>query len=220
MSNILFKPFKGRDYECPGFRGKKVLLLGESHYIGPEDDPSRFRDEKVVRDFTETTVREFWRHNNGDPYLARDFFGRLHRVLSGSECPSAEEIEANWQKIAYSNSIQMFAGRGAEAPVGEGAAASKKVDHWKSGHTALPEIMETLKPYCVLVLGKTNWNHIRLGRWHDPEWKSGGSRRGLWALPTGEGLFALATWVMHPSWGRDSIQTMRQVLDDLLTAAG
>jgi hypothetical protein len=220
QSKIFFKPFVGDRYEDGfGSTGRKLLVLGESHYIGKDDDPRQYLDREAMESFTDGVVRRFWIDQSGGAYLARDFFGRLHRVLTGSDDPARDQVEKAWGQILYSNYVQMFAGGGATSLRGEGASAAKTSEHWKSGHAALPEIMHLYRPDRVLVLGKTNWNHIHYGKWLKKEWKSrDGVERGLWCIPTGhDEEQALATWVMHPSRGRENVQVMREVLSDLLS---
>lgn len=183
------------------------MLLGESHYLGKARSCFAITILKPSAGPRSEVLRDFWASNEGAPYLALDFFGRLHRVLSGENDRYLGQIESAWNAIAYSNYIQTFAGEGAAASIGEGSGAVKRKRHWESGQAALPGILTGLAPDRVLVLGKTDWNHIHYGSWEDEDWLSGGRRRGLWRLPTRNGHYALATWVMHASWGRDSVET-------------
>lgn len=194
-----FMPWRGQCYE-EGFRnGKRLLILGESHYIkNPVDD---------MPTFTQQVVEEYL-DSEGHAY-PRDVFGRLHRMLTGVEDPAEVTVRQAWSRVAYANYI----------PVSVGASpdAHKTVKHWMLAAEFFPMLIDELQPDRLLVFGKSTWNHINHGKWVDPTWTAGGKVRGLWRIDT-KSRSALATWIGHPSrFG--NVSEMISVLDSLLTVS-
>lgn len=202
---MYFIPFKGSAYDA-GYRdGHKLLVLAESHYVREMTDTSGWPNPG----YTCGAVEDGLAYRPATGYRL-DFWGRLHRVLSGVDDPTEAQARAAWSRIAYSNYIQR--------PVGTQASSPKNAKHWQSGRDALPEILARTQPNRVLILGKGTWNNVWLGQWLAPQWTTGAFDRGLWGLPVNQRLVP-ATWVMHPSWGREDVGTMRQVLGALMDSA-
>lgn len=207
-----FEPFVGDEYSN-GFRhGLKLLLLGESHYQkDPPYDPAIHDLPAYTLPFTTRVVKEdFLGMTDGRSSFENKFiWGRLHRMLTGKEDPTKADAMDAWSRIAYGNYIQHF--------VGKDAKAQKRAWHWESGKKALPELLEQLAPDRVLVFGKTTWNYLNNtgDKWLSESWAVDGQKRGLWGLSSQDRLIP-TTWIYHPSWGRDSVQKMRAVLNALM----
>ena len=209
-----FVPFKGTHYEQGFDNGKKLLLLGESSFLHKGEKTEQYRaDLELAKNYIWEDIRKEWITKT---WPANTFIGRLHRLVTYKDDPTIEQIQEAWNKVAFTNHIPIFAGEGIDAESGEGAAAAKESKHWKLGPNAVKEAMEELQPDCILVLGKANWNHIKDGSWECQDWVSAGRSRGIWRIETGNSEPALATWVMHPSWGRDNVASMQNTLRDLL----
>lgn len=202
---MFFQPYVGQNYEHGFKRGRKLLLLGESHYhpgyVPEKHDPPEFSGP-YTQDVVEQALRP------GCDYAGpSSFFGRLHRLLTGSEGPTEPIVREAWTRVAYANYVQAF--------VGDGAHAKKTNRHWQSGQEALPGLLDLLRPDRVLVLGKATWDALSYGVWRDRSWQAGGVDRGLWALPFSGGE-ALATWVKHPSRAFETDAVRHSTLDGLL----
>ena len=217
MATELFRPFRGKNYESGfGGLGTKLLVLGESHYVGKDDYARKFLDQGMAR-FTTRVVKDFWTTKEGAPYLKKDFFGRLHRLLTGLDNTTLKQIQEAWNTVAFANYIPIFAGDGIDSDEGEGHSAAKRAKHWRAAREEFPGMLKELKPDRVLVIGKVNWNNIELGSDVKAKLKiSDGISRDLWRLPTDQGNSALSTWVYHTSRGLDSIPTMRSILQKLM----
>ena len=206
---MFFQPYEGSRYRCAeGFHdGLKLLVLGESHYVEGYD-PVKDSSPRACAPFTKEVVEDFFLPIGSRPhYELNSIRGRLHRLLTGIDEPTEQQARDAWSKIAYANYIQKF--------VGDTALARKTSEHWRSGENALQGMLEYLAPDRVLIFGKATWNHIHHGRWLIESWRAGGRNRGLWGFDV-RGLTVPATWVMHPSWGRDDVSTMREVLTGLM----
>lgn len=198
LATHYFLPWRGQFYE-DGYRdGKRLLILGESHYIADPAD--------ITPAFTQNVVAEFLA-SNGHPYR-RDLFGRLHRMLTGTEDPTEAAARQAWARVAYANYIPVS--------VGTSARARKAAAHWSLATDVFPALLDELQPDRILVFGKATWNHINHGEWIDRTWTAGGKVRGLWRIDT-KSRPALATWISHPSW-IGNVSEMTAVLISLLTA--
>lgn len=212
-----FKPFKGENY-TNGFagRGKKLLLLGESSFLPKGENPSDYRNgRKSVANYIRDDICAHWMTRIESQ---SSFVGRLQCLLTNKTEPSVAEVQQAWSQVAFTNYIPIFAGKGiySDTSAGEGAPAEKNKEHWQAGRAYIENVINNVQPDRVLVLGKMVWNDIRLGDWHSKEWAAADRVRGLLELPVDGHAPALATWVYHPSRGRDSWERMRAVLDKLL----
>jgi hypothetical protein len=203
-----FLPFVGEQY-TGGYQGQlKLLLLGESHYF-PAKDRDKVHDVIFATQYTRSFIADCCEPLDGMPHCKNDYSGRLNRLVANQIAPTLKQIEAGWESVAYCNFIPHF--------VGEGASAKKRAIDWDCGEEWLPNELNKLEPDRILVLGKSVWNRLNCGgNRRDEKWKSGGRMRGLWAIPKSSGGDTIATWVFHPSRGRDSVEVMQEVLRDLL----
>lgn len=206
-----FVPFVGRRYE-EGVGGVRVLLLGESHYRVEGADNTA----EITRDFTRTTFADRIepQRNAG----AGRFFPPLDRLLTGNAEPSASEAAAAWERIAFTNLVQEFAGtRAGDRP---------DESQFKDGSRRIMHALRLLRPDIVLVLGRRTWTGFDAGarcvempgfsaeRVRDKHHRE----REVWRLsyPGGD---ALMSWVYHPSRAIDDWRDMNAVLNHLLSLA-
>lgn len=102
MSNINFKPWVGDKYLTEGFHGKRILVLGESHYCKKELSeggrcyPLCNKNNMYDECFTQTldVVKRFVYEYNGKSYLQT--FLCFERAVFGKEL-TQEEREYFWQ---------------------------------------------------------------------------------------------------------------------------
>ena len=97
MKNVRFEPWKGENYLTSGFKGKKILVIGESFYCSEEEAVATLTD-KVVTDYLAIRNAEY-RENNGrwtNTYL------KFERSLVGKET-TPEESREIWNSIAFYN---------------------------------------------------------------------------------------------------------------------
>ncbi|HEX9484175.1 MAG TPA: hypothetical protein VF929_06320 [Gemmatimonadaceae bacterium] len=139
MDACLFEPWKGSSYK-DGWRGLRVLLLGESHYreVGKDYSP---------RDFTSGVVRR-WAI---DGPTAR-FFTTTCRAMTGGGIPTLTERTAFWESVAFYNYVQAW--------VDGGPRSRPTAADWATGPTPFQSVLESLKPDCILVLGQELWWNV------------------------------------------------------------
>jgi uracil-DNA glycosylase len=193
---VAFLPFIGLKYE-DGIDGARVLLLGESHYraSGVDNAP------EVTREFTR---REFADRilPKRSPGVGR-YFPPLDRLLTAKFNPTPEESAAKWDRVAFINLAQQFAGtRPGDRPT--------TTQFFHGSRILTQYVLPSLRPDIVLVLGQRAWMGLATGtlRADLAPYDATGVRRRhersreIWALPY-HGGSALMTWVYHPSRGID-----------------
>ena len=200
-SAVYFIPSIGPLY-CSGLTdGKRVLLLGESHYGS---------DAEAVALGRQCTTHNFDDYQTCDLSPGNRFWGKLQRIVTRNAAPTAQESNSAWKHIAYANFVQEF--------VGDGPRQRPSRDQWKTGQPALTELVHRLRPHALLVLGRATWNHITEGRASNepPIQIPGRPDRSIWLIPY-EGGYAKSTWIYHPATGYDSTASAIKVFESLLT---
>lgn len=134
-----FEPWIGADYEENGFQGIRVLLLGESHFVG-EGDPGPTITQNVVRKY-------------GIEGRSQPFFTKVWKTMSPDGGDSSEDREAFWHSVAFYNFIQ--------EPVGEVARQkSPTPEMWQRAVEPFRSVIADLEPQAIVVLGKRLWRHL------------------------------------------------------------
>lgn len=158
-AEINFKPWIGEKYLSEGFKGKRILVLGESHYCPkelaeggrcfPVCEKGKMNEDCFSQ--TEEAVNTFVYHYDGKRYLQT--YLCFERAVLGKVL-SQEEREDFWQRIIFYNYSQ-FSVRGSRtAPQG---------DHWQKSEDAFKEILEEYMPDYIIMWGvrlfdrKPNW---------------------------------------------------------------
>lgn len=126
-----FNPWIGRSYGTDGIGGKRLLILGESHYGG---------DGCHYPEFT-TEVIQGMALEQGP--LA--FFSRVARLVVGGRGGFSEtEREDFWQRVAFYNFIQTSLDEHGDRPTSE---------MWQAAREPFLQTLEELKPHLILILG-------------------------------------------------------------------
>ena len=135
-SKIFFKPWVGSEYNSGGVYGKKVLVLGESHY----GDATDATDETigVVKEF----VYEYW----GAPY--QQTFLCFERALAGREI-NQEEREQLWNSVMFYNYFQKST---------TGPRTEPDMTAQKESEEAFRELLEHYQPDVIIVWGQRLYN--------------------------------------------------------------
>ncbi len=148
MSSINFKPWIGKNYETGLFDGKKILVLGESHYCINERGESgrcgqscskRLMDgrcENQTIEVIEEIKNQDWRSRTFSNF-ERSVFGKI---------PSQEERELLWDSVIFYNYLQ-YAQSGPTRPL------EQTTDAYKESELAFKELLETYMPDYIIAWG-------------------------------------------------------------------
>lgn len=192
MENIFFKPWIGEDYETGGIFGKKILVVGESHYCGHcERCGDAANAEECAGFTTDHCIQPLL-----DGYTAgwTGTFHKFERSLVGHET-DLNESRKIWNSVAFYNYIQKAM---------DGPRTSPDWTDFRDAEAAFFETLDSLRPDVVIVWG--------VGRMFDnmpggDRWREGGSLEvGGYAVKNGfyrldNDREARVLWVYHPSAG-------------------
>lgn len=175
-SKIFFKPWVGSEYNSGGVYGKKVLVLGESHY----GDATDATDETigVVKEF----VYEYW----GAPY--QQTFLCFERALAGREL-NQEEREQLWNSIMFYNYFQKST---------TGPRTEPDMTAQKDSEEAFRELLESYQPDAIIVWGQRLYNLLPAWDGAESSIEVDGDSCPVWYYPI-KGKSIPAMRVYHPS---------------------
>lgn len=160
-SKINFNPWVGKNYE-QGINGKKVLVLGESHYCAPVESRRctghicNQENAKKCSDFTIETMNEFVYSYWGGKY--QQTFLTFERQVTNKEL-SQEEREEFWNSLMFYNYLQYAL----EGPRQEPSPTQWKM--WAQSEEAFEELLQKYLPDKIIVWGKRLFEAL-------PEWDS------------------------------------------------
>ena len=149
MSKINFKPWVGKKYHSSGYNGKKILVLGESHYCSEELKKGgrcypKCRIEcmnDVCFTQTQDVVSDYIDEYRGDKY--QQTFLCFERAVFGKEI-SGTEREDFWNSIIFYNYIQFAQST---------PRSNLRDETFNTSEEAFKEILKEYKPDCIIVWG-------------------------------------------------------------------
>lgn len=174
MTNITFLPWVGNDYS-KAYYGKRVMVLGESHYCAVEDVRLTMTTD-VLRTVFDPAA-EFEGYMNT--------FTKFARALDGTDVGRTEQ-ECVWQRVMFYNYVQV--------PMTY-ARVSPTTAQFRSSDDAFFTILEQYRPEKIIVWGSRLYNNLpRLGE-QGPDVK--GCETWIYRLKDGTPVHLLP--VTHPS---------------------
>lgn len=195
MSDVSFKPWIGSNYRDARF-GKRVMILGESHYQKKDNGPAS--------DFTRMHIRE---QMTGERRGA--FWTRIVSAFIGHR-PKLEEKKHFWRSVAFYNYIQQSVGKDPRiAPSGEMWAASEK---------GFRKVLNRHTPQVLIVLGYRLWRNLPELDGLADEPIDCDEQPQTWRYPLENGGYCLAYAIKHPSSGFTSSDWRPHILEAIRRA--
>lgn len=180
-----FHPWIGENYHN-GFNGVRTLVLGESHYQWPCG-----RDIETWPEVTNDVIKDQVLGNETKAFWTNIAIAFLNRK------PSLTDKQSFWSSVAFYNYVQESAGESARVRPADGS--------WGKSEGAFNEVLESLKPQFVLVLGYRLWEMT-------PNFKGtrgpsivGDDRNLTWIYQLADGS-AFAYGIKHPSSGFNGLR--------------
>lgn len=140
--DVSVHPWVGSLYHNPLHLKHRTLILGESNYTTAE----KFRSDLVINCVLDDMSTE----DNRDTTGFCRFSTKIRRTIWGRD-ESFGPI-GFWPDVAFYNFVQPL--------VGDRARIRPTEEMWKDSSPAFNEIMHSLQPVKVLVLGKANWDNL------------------------------------------------------------
>lgn len=206
-TKIFFRPFVGDSYQNGGIFGKRIMVLGESHYCGDEcHDCGVAALHPECAGFTQMVVRKYLDDSNAHEDWMNTY-KKFERSLAGHETNLAERQQI-WQSILFFNYLQVAMDDTRQAGTREQYEAAKQ---------AFYEVIDAYKPQYIIVWGKRLWESLP----GDARWQDGAPVRvngnvvstGSYALSSGGRAKIMA--VYHPSVGY-SWENWHKVINNFL----
>ena len=192
-TKIAFKPWVGKNYE-QGFlgTGKKVMVLGESHYSYTPEAPNKSSGGKK-ENLTVDAIEDFVHSSEWEPY--KNTYIKFERALAGKEVPK-EERAAVWDSILFYNYVQTTIGTARQAPTGE---------DFKSSRDLFFEVVNQYQPDYIIVWGRRLYNHLpqegKQGEELMLNWNGTEFFEETWEYTLDNGHTVKIMSVYHPSCG-------------------
>ena len=155
MEHVNFRPWVGSNYSTNGFQGKKILVLGESHYCTelcqngrcfPLCKKENMKEECFSQ--TESVIHDFVYYYSGEKY--EQTFLCFERAILGKEA-SQQEREMFWEGIIFYNYLQ-FDQKGPRMPI--------KPEYWEESERAFIEVLERYLPNYIIIWGVRLYNGL------------------------------------------------------------
>ena len=131
MKKTNYKPWVGKNYST-GFRGKKTLVLGESHYDN---------SGTIDADLTQWVIHDIAYEPGGQAYQAT--FTCFERAMVGRQM-TQKEREEFWESVIFYNYLQF--------PTA-GPRSIPNPEQWSASEDAFVELLETYMPDLIIVWG-------------------------------------------------------------------
>ena len=165
MKYVKFRPWVGENYHTDGIFGKKILVLGESHYC--KEDKNRNPACIALGHCSYDCMNEDCYAQTKDVVgvVVNNYTGQKHeqtflkfaQSVMGKEL-SKKELSAFWQSVAFYNYMQHSQ-----------SGPSRPIEFSECDYSeAFREVIESLMPDYIIVWG------VRLWRTFLPDW--GGTR--------------------------------------------
>ncbi|MBL1008999.1 MAG: hypothetical protein JJO71_35840 [Escherichia coli] len=190
--NIFFQPFVGKDYANGGIFGKRIMILGESHYCDEScADCGDCRLHRECMNFTKQVLGDYLNENKERQNWMRTFL-KFERSLVGEETNQAMRLKI-WNSVIFFNYLQVVM----RGPREAGTSAQ-----YKQAANAFFEVIDKYEPECIIVWGKRLWNNMPNERWQDGDdivVDGNHIATGYYLLSNGKRAKVVA--VYHPSGG-------------------
>ena len=179
-----FLPWVGSSYSTGGVFGKRIMVLGESHYIEEEinDDYRRFTQD-MVENYLSFADSEGWRNT----------LLKFERSLVG-HYTEPQESRKIWQSLLFYNYLQV--------PM-DGTRQAGSSQDYQEAVAPFFEVLEQYRPQYIIVWGQRLWGNMPAGeRWSwNPDIVVDGqvNKCGNYALKDGTRVKIMP--VYHPSVG-------------------
>lgn len=191
--NTFFQPHVGKNYTTGGIFGKRIMVLGESHYCDEKcKDCGLFAEHRSCTKFTNNVINDYLNEDKKRERWMNTFL-KFERSLVDHKTDWSERKEI-WQSILFYNYLQV-------AMTGPRKPGSNL--QYAQATSSFYEVIDTYKPQYIVAWGKRLWNYLPGDvRWHwDIPIKIEGFNvlRGFYTLNNGDKAMIIS--VYHPSGG-------------------
>ena len=190
-SAVFFQPWVGCNYNSGGIFGKRIMVLGESHYCGEGCKDCGNTTHSECRHFTAEVIRSYL-----DPNAEREgwmsTYLKFERSLVNHETASEESVRI-WNSLLFYNYLQVAM---------QGPRQAGTQEQYKSAAEPFFSVMNQYQPELLIVWGVRLWHNLPSARWEEgPSMVIDGIEVSNGYYKLGNGRKVRAICVYHPSSG-------------------
>ncbi len=188
---FFFHPWVGPNYSTGGIFGKRIMVLGESHYCGENCADCGSDFNCGCNQFTPMRVMDYLdRSNEREGWMST--YLKFERSLVNRETTPEESVRI-WNSLLFYNFLQVAMAENRQAGTSE---------QYRAAAAPFFSVLDQYQPDLLIVWGVRLWNNLPSERWLDGEdmQVDGISiENGYYLLPDGRRVRAIC--VYHPSAG-------------------
>ncbi|MDP4176226.1 MAG: hypothetical protein Q8933_19760 [Bacteroidota bacterium] len=173
--DVIFYPWLGKNYNDRGFKGKKILILGESHYGDFSSEESNTTIDTVERYLGRLTT-------TSDTHNWKSFFTKITKICLDKDEIFKEDKDCFWDSVVYYNYLTESLKKNCRPTT----------EQWENSGANFYKVINYYKPDIVLVLGDALWKHMPYKNWNLAE-----PNLGYYILDDGKKIFVSS--IYHPS---------------------
>lgn len=151
MKNVFFYPRVGKNYE-KGYKGVKLLILGESHYCHEGCKKCDKSSSIECSDFTIKRINSFIKYKKGSgeygPWMKT--FTCFTNILLEEQVEN-ELVMDFWDSVIFYNYVQSSL---------KGSRTSPTRKQFEESNDAFFEVLKKYEPDLILVWGKRLWRNL------------------------------------------------------------
>lgn len=190
-NEIFFHPWVGHNYTSGGIFGKRIMVLGDSHYCGENCTVCGTDFSRKCNGFTENVVRAYLNQNvEREGWMST--YLKFERSLVNHETSSDESIKI-WDSLLFYNYLQVAM---------QGPRQAGTPEQYRAAAGPFFSVMDQYQPDLLVVWGIRLWNNLPCERWEEgPQLVVDGYevQNGYYKLASGRKVRAIC--VYHPSVG-------------------
>lgn len=202
MKHVFFKPWIGKSYKTGGIFGKKILVVGESHYYDECEQCNEDSAYAGCHEFTNNVVKQII---DGVKGRRTGTSGKFEKSLMENRQVTHEQV---WQSIASYNYLQVAVAKARQAGT---------LEYYDKSENAFFEVLNDLQPALMFVWGVTRMYDNMPSK----GWKKGKEiivdgynvLNGYYTIANGHRVRAV--WVYYPSTGY-STEWWNKVIKEVL----
>lgn len=198
-SVVKFKPWVGENYETGIHQGKKLMILGESHYCAnPETEATEDITIKVIEDLLDP-FSEYEGYKNT--------YTKFAKAVVREKQFSDETKKEFWQHVIFYNYVQTAI---------SGARVSPTTEQFRNSEQAFFEIISQYQPDLIIVWGKRLYNNLPQQGTQLPDLQISqgiyaGESSEVWSYTIGGKTIALLP-ITHPSASMIELQYHKDLI--------
>lgn len=180
MKNVRFLPWVGDNYET-GWNGKRVMVLGESHYCSSPTEAVPQITQTIIADLMDASSEHEGYKNT---------YTKFANALAGHTL-SSDERGKLWHSVLFYNYVQV--------PI-SGPRISPTEQEFAGSEEAFFEVLDTYLPDLIIAWGKRLYNNLPRRGYQLPDLiLPNGDSIETWAYMTSGAHLVQVLPITHPS---------------------